>query len=110
MDVNRKPKLAAIGAIATGAITAIAIGACSAFGGGQPQNNDLLNVPSIYPDSASLYMNVDGYPNVVLLCIRGGAIATTQRPNSNAAAFPFPEADAYCKAQEGSNFSRTGHQ
>jgi hypothetical protein len=40
---------------------------------------DLEGVPSKDPDSAKLWTNVDGHPNVVRLCLDGVAFATTTR-------------------------------
>lgn len=42
---------------------------------------DLNGVPNQDPAKAEMYANVDGYPNVVRICIDGVAFATTTRPD-----------------------------
>lgn len=60
---------------------------------------DLEGVPSRDPDKAETYNNVDGYPNVVRICIDKVAFATTTRDNSPGAIFRVPEWDAsFCGA------------
>jgi hypothetical protein len=106
LQLNRK----VMGTVASAIVACVMTGSVvSACGSGQPQSDDLQNISPLYPDQAHLYINVDGYPNVVVLCLFGAAIATTQRPNSNAAAFLFPAGDKYCATQIGSKFSETGH-
>jgi len=56
---------------------------------------DLENVPVKDPDSATLYNNVDKYPNISRLCIDGVAFATTTRPDFGAL-MRVPEWDAEC--------------
>lgn len=96
----------ATGSMIVGA--AMTLASVSACGSGHPQNDDLKNVPPSYPNYAELVINVDGYPNVMMLCVHGAGIATTQRPNSNAAAFLVPEWDAFCKTQEGKQATQNG--
>lgn len=45
----------------------------------QDSLRDLENVPVKDPDDATLYNNVDRYPNISRLCIDGVAFATTTR-------------------------------
>jgi hypothetical protein len=40
---------------------------------------DLNGIPSKDPEKAEMYANVDGYPNVVRICIDGVAFATNTR-------------------------------
>jgi len=91
------------GAIATTALI-VSCGASS----GTPQFDDLQNVPILYPDSAQAYMDLDGMPNIVRECIGGVGFALTTRTGAGAWR-EIPEWAGYCKSQEGSNFSRTGH-
>lgn len=45
----------------------------------QQQWRDLENQTQTEPDRVRLVTNVDGYPNVVALCINGAGFATTTR-------------------------------
>ena len=91
----------------SGAVAAAALVAACGSGNNAP-TNDLLNIGSSYPDYYANYMNVDGQPNIGLMCIHGAALITTSREAAGAAQ-PFPSLDGFCKTQIGSNFSRTGH-
>ncbi len=66
-------------------------GACSRGG-----FRDLNNVPAQDPDKAILINNVDGYPNVVILCVGGVALTTTTRGSSQAALQHIAELDHLC--------------
>ena len=64
--------------------TAIAIGAATATaalvaGCASPQFDDLKGVNPVYPDYAVVIMNVDGFPNIGLVCYDGEAEVTTTR-------------------------------
>ena len=80
----------------------------AACGSGNPQLDDLQNVPPSYPNYASTFINVSGFPNITMLCIDGAGFATTTRDNSAAAAQLIPEWDAFCKAQEGKQATQGG--
>lgn len=44
---------------------------------------DLNGVPNKEPDKSEMYANVDGYPNIVRICIGGVAFATNTRQNDS---------------------------
>lgn len=52
---------------------------------------DLEGIPVKDPDKLELYVNVDKYPNAVVMCIHGEGFITTTRDNSNAALQHVPE-------------------
>jgi hypothetical protein len=54
---------------------------------------DLNGVPNQDPQKAEMYANVDGYPNIVRICVDGVAFATTTR-NYGDAIMRVPEWDA----------------
>lgn len=54
---------------------------------------DLNGIPNKEPDKAEMYANVDGYPNIVRVCIGGVAFATTTREAAGAI-LRVPEWDA----------------
>jgi len=83
------------------------VSSCGAVSG-QPQNDDLQNVSPSYPNWVGLYLNIDGYPNVVIQCIMGTAFATTQRLNTPSAAFLVPTLNAFCATQEGKQATQDG--
>ncbi len=62
------------------------------------QQRDLEDVPAQEPDSASLYMNNDGYPNVSVICIDGTAWVTTTRDYEPIQ--PAPGLDKTCPAYQ----------
>jgi hypothetical protein len=105
MQASFKKKLGAISSGFVGAAAMLVM--VVACGSGTPQNDDLQNVPPSYPNYAALYINVDGYPNVVELCINGIGVMTTQR-SGLAAAQHIPEWDAFCKTQEGKRATQDG--
>ena len=55
--------------------------------------HDLKGIEYQDPQKAEMYTNVDGYPNIVRLCIGGVAFATTTRPDFTAV-IRVPEWDA----------------
>lgn len=67
-------------------ITVVALGGC----GGQ-QVRDLEGVTQTDPDKVRLVTNIDGYPNVVAICVEGEGFAATTRDNSQAALQHIPE-------------------
>lgn len=74
-------------------ILALALTGCGS------SRRDLEGIPNKNPEKAELYSNVDGYPNVVRLCIDHVAFATTTRDTSPAAIFRVPEWDvSFCGA------------
>lgn len=59
---------------------------------------DLNGIPNKEPDKAEMYANVDGYPNIVRICIGGVAFATTTR-DAAGAILRVPEWDSsFCGA------------
>lgn len=59
---------------------------------------DVKGVPNRTPDILVNYENMDGHPNIGMMCIKGAGIMTTTR--SYSAATRVPEWDAYCKSVE----------
>ena len=73
-------KLSKRAAIAgTAAMAAVLLAGCEA-----QQWRDLENQTQTEPDKVRLITNVDGYPNVVALCIEGVGFATTTRDSLGA--------------------------
>jgi hypothetical protein len=102
----KPPKVIATAAAATvGVIAAVAV--VSACGSGQPQLDDLQNLPPSYPNYAMTAINADGFPNITMLCINGAGFATTTRDAAGAMVL-VPEWDAFCKAQEGKQATQNG--
>lgn len=62
-----------IGLVVAAATVAVVAG-CA-----QPQFDDLKGVNPIPPDYSTVLMNVDGFPNISLLCYDGVAMVTTSR-------------------------------
>lgn len=87
----RNKKRLAIGMAATGIAGSLALTSCS------QQLDDLQGINPQYPDAAQIYMNVDNFPNVVLLCIKGAGFATTTRAYN--AIIRVEKWDAFCAAQ-----------
>lgn len=60
---------------------------------------DLEGVKGKDPDAVQIIYNVDGYPNIVRICVDKVAFASTTRDNSPAALFRVPEWDVpFCGA------------
>ena len=68
-----------------GAVSALALASIVLTGCSQQQWRDLEDKTQTEPDKVRLVTNVDGYPNVVALCIEGAGFVTTTRENSSAA-------------------------
>lgn len=90
MRRNRIVKAVAGVAVVAGALTAAG---CS------NQLNDLKGVNQTHPDYTLTYLNVSGFPNVTLICIKGVGFATTTRDNL-AAIQPVPAWDSFCASKE----------
>lgn len=58
------------------------------------QLNDMEAIPQKAPDYVVTYLNVDNFPNVTLLCIKGIGFATTTRDLNSLER--IPEWDAFC--------------
>lgn len=67
----------------------------SSFSGGGGFK-DLRGITPENPAKAWLVNNVDGYPNLVGLCVKGVAFVTTTRDQSAAALMRVPEWDDEC--------------
>ena len=59
-------------------LTLVALGGCGS------SRRDLNGIPTTDPQKAEMYANVDGYPNIVRLCIDHVAFATTTREAAGA--------------------------
>jgi len=67
-----------VGVIAAGLITCVLLGASDC----QPtEERDLEGVHLQDPQKTEIYANVNGHPNIVVMCIHGIAFATTTREN-----------------------------
>jgi hypothetical protein len=104
--MNPRKIVAAAAAATAGVIMTLAT--VSACGAGTPQSDDLQNVSPSYPDYARLVINVDGYPNIVMLCVHGQGFMTTQRVNSPSAAEPVDSWNSFCQQQEGKQATQNG--
>ena len=76
---------------------------------GTPQNDDLNNLNPQYPNYAALYINVDGHPNIVMLCVQGVGIMTTTRQYGSAAQL-VPQWNAFCETQIGKKATQLSGQ
>jgi hypothetical protein len=74
---------------------------------GNPVADDLQNVPPSYPNWVGLYLNVDGHPNIVEICVNGVGFATTTRDAAGAIT-RIPEWDAFCQTQIGKRATQNG--
>ena len=81
---------------AAAGVLAAAVAAAAGCGN---QLNDLGGVGQAKPDYIVTYLNVSGFPNVTLLCIRGAGFATTTR-DAQAAIQRVPEWDTFCASKE----------
>lgn len=76
----------------------VAIAAVAALSGCGDTFRDLEGIEGKDPDKAQIFYNVDGYPNIVRICIDKVAFATTTR-DAQAAIFRVPEWDVpFCGA------------
>jgi hypothetical protein len=57
----------------------LALAAVLLAGCGSDNFRDLNGIPSRDPDKAEVYNNVNGHPNLVMVCIHGAAFITTTR-------------------------------
>lgn len=79
-------------------LAALAVTAVLALTGCGSSRRDLNGVPNRDPDKAEMYSNVDGYPNVVRICIDKVAFATTTR-DAQGSMMRVPEWDvSFCGA------------
>jgi len=96
----------AIDTVVSGIIaTVLLVAGCS----GTPQNDDLNNINPNYPNYAALYINVDGHPNIMMLCIQGVGIMTTTREYGSAAQL-VPQWNAFCETQIGKKATQLAGQ
>lgn len=78
------------------AVAAAALAAVTFAGCGADNFKDVKNVGNAVPDYIRNYENMDGHPNVGMLCIHGAGFATTTR--SYSAILRVPEWDAFCRS------------
>lgn len=62
-----------LAALALVGVTTIVIAGCGA------NVRDLEGVPIVEPQKVEIYVNLDGHPNIVRMCIDGVAVMTTTR-------------------------------
>lgn len=79
-----KKAIAAVGAFAL----VLLLGACGT-------DDDLQGVTKLKPEKAEIFINVDGQPDLVRLCIDHEAFVTTGGDNDTVT--PVPGWDAWCK-------------
>jgi hypothetical protein len=103
MKLNKRD-LTWAGVASTGIAAAAIIAGCAS---GNPVADDLQNVSPSYPNYVGLYLNVDGHPNIVEICINGVGFATTTREAAGAIT-RIPEWDAFCQTQEGKQATQNG--
>lgn len=82
--------------IATLAITGAL--ALSLTGCGRDNNRDLKSVPNTNPDYIVNILNMDGQPNVAVLCFKGVGFLTTKRQYN--ALTLAPKLDAFCETKK----------
>lgn len=70
----KKRKTLLVAGVMTGLFVLLGAPSCS-----QQQVRDLEGVPVEQPDKVALIANVDQYPNVVALCIKGVGFVSTTR-------------------------------
>lgn len=87
MNGKRKTVIGAAAAAAVIGTTVFAAGCTN-------QLNDLSNVGQAKPDYIITYLNVDNFPNVTMMCVRGAGFATTTRDYD--AIIRVPEWDPFC--------------
>ncbi len=81
-------------AAAVAAVAAVALTAC-----GTDNNRDLKGVPNTDPDYVVNIINLDGQPNVAVLCFEGQGMLTTTR--SYDALTIAPQLNAFCESKIG---------
>lgn len=89
----KKPAAMAAG-LMSAALLLAGCGSTNSFTGGGGWK-DLEGVTPQDPTNVRLYNNVNGFPNIVLLCTDGVAFATTTREAAGAI-MRIPELDATC--------------
>lgn len=67
-----------VGLAALAIATVLGLGACN-WGSDDANKKDVLNVPGLKPDKLEVFTNVDGHPNIAVLCIHKVAWVTTTR-------------------------------
>lgn len=75
-------------------LIALAFAGALLAGCGSNAKRDLEGAPSVNPDKATVYNNVNGHPNLAVLCIDGAAWVTNTRAHD--AALPDPRLDKTC--------------
>lgn len=83
-----------LAALMAAAAIAATVTAC-----GPTQGDDLRNSPNSYPDYSTTVLNVDGFPNIAVICFKGAGFATTSRDYD--ALTRVPEWDAFCASKAG---------
>lgn len=92
--MKRTTKLAGGALLGVLALLGTTAGSC----GSGDTFRDLEGIKGKDPDSAQIIYNVDGYPNIVRICVDKVAFATTTR-DAQAAIFRVPEWDVpFCGA------------
>lgn len=95
------------GAIVTGIGSAIAtLAMVTSCGAGNPSTDDLKGVSPSYPNYAAVFMNVDGFPNIAMVCIQGVGFETNSRQYNSVT--EVPEWNAFCEKQIGKQATQNG--
>jgi len=71
------------------------------------QLNDLESIPQAKPDYVITFLNVDGFPNITMLCVDGVGFATITRDYNSAQ--PIPQWNAFCAARQKNAPEIVGH-
>lgn len=80
------------------AVVAVTAAALTLTACGHDNNRDLKSVPNTNPDYIVNILNMDGQPNVAVLCFKGVAMLTTKRDYD--ALTLAPKLDAFCETQK----------
>lgn len=89
-------------ALALAGALAVAVAGCQ-VPGTNPATDDLRNTSNSYPNYQTTLLNVDGYPNVSLMCFDGTAIITNTRAYDEMEL--APTLNAFCATKIGKTSS-----
>jgi hypothetical protein len=95
--MHKKTKTILATAATAGAL-ALGLAGCH-VPGTNPATNDLRNSGTTYPNYSTTILNVDGFPNVTLLCFQGEAWVTTTRDYDSLTI--DPKLESFCATKIG---------